>query len=432
MESEVKKMEKRKPRPFVTTLVVLFVFLFVVLIAALAFPSPILRHIFSRVEAQTNIAITFDRAYFYFADGSLLCVKGLAVKRQDHHSMNFDLQAESVQMPAMFPNDFRSPVLIITGLRGIIERVGNDPDPAASEKTYVSALMLVDTEVEFIDRTLERPFQERIQLNNFALSQTDLPALFAPYVCAGSGQIGAAMFAIVYNNQGSQKQQMEIVAVPFGLLAPYVPILDDIFISGSMNIQIEELAVETHKYLRVKIWLQPDCEIKSANEMLAPALQGALQQLDPSSMPELQDLQRKIERLKTFAESMRSEVDRVARIMDRLSILVPREVREEYEKFKSQYDRAIVGYNEWNIKFATLLQELDQIKVRIVADTFQAFIDSGVPIEVELQEVDGEWQYDAYAVVIGLVERHYHAIIATVYQKRIQEIRDAVDRLLVL
>ena len=443
MSNEATKSAKRTKRPFLATLSVLFVFLFIALVVAFVLPSVVLRHLFSRVEAQSGIAITFNRAYFYLADGSFLNIEGLAIKRQNHHDMNLDLRAEGVQMPAMFPADFRSPVLLVTGLHGTIERVSSTPQAEGSvpaneserreerqEGVFIQALILNNSEINFIDRTLAQPFQTTIHVSEFDIFKVDHRSLFEPYVFRGQGQIGTARFAITHNPDDI-KQQLGLAEVPFSLLAPYAPVLDDIFVSGSMNIQIDELSDETQKRLRINIWLLPDCRIKSADELLAPALQAALRQLDSSSVPELQDLQRRIERLRTNATSVRGELDRVTQIVDRLSALAPRNVREEYERFRSQYDRAMAAHDEWNARFETLLQDLDQVKVRIVEDTFRAFINSGTPIEIDLHEVDGEWQYDWYDVVIRLIERNYRTIIATQYQSRIQEIRDAVDRLLV-
>ena len=437
MSKEANNSTKKTKRPFLTTLAVLFVFLFGVLIVAFVLPSMVLRHIFSRVETQTGIVITFDKAYLYLADGSFLSIEGLAIKRQNHHSMNFDLQAESVQMPAMFPADFRSPVLFVRGLRGTVERVGNEPEPTGGgehreerrEEAFINALMFDNSEINFIDRTLAQPFQTTIRINEFDVFQVNQQSLFEPYVFRGHGQIGTAKFAIVINPDDI-RQQIGLAEVPFALLAPYAPVLDDIFASGSMNIQIDELSDEMQRRLRINIWLLPDCRIKSADELLAPALQAALRQLDNVAVPELQDLRQRIERLRAPAESARGRLDEVTRIIDRLNVLVPRNVRDDYERFRREYDRAMAAHDEWNVRFETLLQDLDQVKIRIVEDTFQAFIDSGAPIEIDLHEVDGEWQYDWYDVVVRLIERNYRAIIASQYQSRIQEIREAVDRLL--
>ena len=443
MDSETKNSTKKQKRPFLTTLGILFVFLLVLLIGAWIVPPVALRYVFSRIETQTGITITFDKAYLYLADGSFLYIKGLAAKRHHHPASNFDLKADWVQMPAMFPADFYSPVLLISGLRGTIERVGSDPADnserqenkeetveTAPETTPISALMLMDTEITFIDRTLGKLFETTIQIEKFAASKTDGSALFAPYVCGGTGKISTAPFAIAYGLD-DYKQQIELAEIPFNFLAPYAPVLDDIFASGSMRMRIDELPGETLKQLHVSIWLQPDCKIKPANEILAPTIQTALRQLDQSSVSELQDVQKKIERLKTFAESLHNEVDKHANLVGAIMSLAPRDVREKYENVKNQYDRARAAYDESNTKFETLLRELDQIKIRIIEDTFQAFINSGIPIEIDLQEVNGEWQYDGYAVVTGLIERNYQTLLTTEYQRRIQEIRDAVDRLLV-
>ena len=434
MDNKTNNPVKKSKRLFFMA-AVLFVFLLVVLIAVLVFPAPVLRYVFSCVESKTGIAITFDKAYFYIADGPFLSIDGLTAKRQNHRASNFDLQAESVRMSAMISKDFYSPVLLVSGLRGTIERVGNESadkgqrkEKATSKNTYIHALMLVDVEVDFIDRTLEKPFQTMIQIEKFAASKTDSPSLFAPYACLGKGFISSAEFGIM---REEYRARVSLSEVPLGLFAPYAPVLDDIFVSGSVNIFIDDWTDETQKKLWVSIQLQPDCKIKPANEIIAPAIQAALRQLDNSSVSELQDLKRKIERLKVPAEAVRTRFNEVAKIIDSLSFLAPRDVREEYEKIKSQYDRAMAAHTEWNAKFETLQRELDQVKVRIIEDTFQAFIDSGAPIEIELQEVDGAWQYDGDEVVAGLIERNYRTIINTKYQKHIQEIRDSVDRLLV-
>ncbi|MCL2709705.1 MAG: hypothetical protein FWE95_02395 [Planctomycetaceae bacterium] len=444
MKSETKKPEKRRKRPFLTTLGVLIVFLIVVLIAALALPPVALRYVFSRVEAETGITVTFDKAYLYLDDGSYLYIEGLAIKRQKHHSSNLDLKVESVRMPAMFPADFYSPVLYVNGLRGTIERVGsepakkeNDKEERASQKFDLKALLVRDVQIDFIDRTLEKPFQTTIQVEYFFVHQVGQPSLykrtllFEPYEFMGEGKIGTAQFRSVgISMNPSPPLHLKLTEVPFDLLSPYAPVLDDIFVKGSMNIEVHDITNETQKRVYVKIWLQPDCKIKSANEILAPAIQAALRQLDQNSMPELPDVRKKIERLKTSAEPIRAELDRATRVLDSLRVLAPREVRDEYDKIKNQYDKAMWAYDEWNAKFETFVQDLDRAKNRIVENTFQAFIDADVPIEVKLQEVDGEWQYDGYAVVIGLVERNYQTILAAEFQRRFQEIQDAVERLL--
>ena len=183
--------------------------------------------------------------------------------------------------------------------------------------------------------------------------------------------------------------------------------------------------------MRIAITLLPDCALKSADQLLAPAIQAALQQLDQSSLPSLPELRKKIERLRISADSIRAEIDKVTPIIDALKTLAPRDVREKYEKFKSQYDRAKADYTEWNTKLETLAQDLDRVKVGIVEDTFRHFINSGVPIEIELQEVDGKWNYDAYETVVRLVEKNYRTIVETEFQKRISEIQNAVNRLLI-
>jgi nucleotide-binding universal stress UspA family protein len=220
--------------------------------------------------------------------------------------------------------------------------------------------------------------------------------------------------------------------MPLGLLAPYAPALDDIFDSGSMNINIDDLTDEKQRKIRIAVTLLSDCRIKSADEILAPAIQAALQTLDQSALPDVHELKGKIERLKLSTESLRTELEGVAKIVDTLKALAPRDVREKYDKYKNQYDRAKKSYDEWDTKFAALLKDLDRVKVGIVEDTFQHFIKSGTPIEVDIQEVEGEWQFDAYETVVRLVEKNYRTILTGEYQKRIQELRDAVDKLSIL
>jgi len=420
---------KRKKRPFLTALGVLCVLFLIVICAVLIYPAPILRYVFSRVEVQSGIILTFEKAHIYFGNGSSLTLNGLAAKRHNHHVGNFDVTAERVEL-FMF-----SGIVQVSGLRGTYERAGNVPADKnghegkenTSQTTFFSALTLTDVEVVFIDRTLERPFQATIRLENFVVASTGMRSLFEPYVCIGTGQIESAEFIISLD---SHKHKIEFTEVPLGLFAPYAPVLDDIFVSGSMNIFVDDLSDAAQKRLRVSITLLPDCTIKPANEILAPTIQAALQKLDQSSVPELRDVKTKIERLKISSESLRTELDKAAQIIDTLKVLAPREVREKYENFKSRYDRATVSYGEWNTKFETLERELDQVKVGIVNDTFQHFIITGTPIEMDLHEVDGEWQYDWYDTVVRLIEQNYQSVIAAKYQARVQEMRDAVDRLL--
>ena len=444
MGSETKNPATERKRFFLIPLVVLVLFLLVVPLVAFVVPPMALRYVFSRVETETGIAITFGKAYIYLEEGTYLYIEDIAIKRQNHHSSNVDLKMESVRMPAMFPADFYSPVLYMRGLRGTVERVASGPtkenehqEEVVPNQFDVKALLLHDAQIDFTDRTLPKPFQATFQVEYFFAHDVGRPSIyerplvFEPYVLLTKGQIATAKFRTMQAEMSpSPPPYIEFTEVPLGLFAPYAPVLDDIFVKGSMNIAIYDQTDATRKRVHVSTLLQPDCKIKSANEILAPAIQMVLRQLDQSSLSELQDLKGKIERLKAPAESVRGKLDEIAPIIERLSFLAPREVREEYEKFKSQYDRAMAGYVEWNMKFETLLRELDQVKIRIIESTFQAFIDSGTPIEIELQEVDGEWQYDAYEVVSGLIERNYRTIITAEYQIRVQEIRTAVDRLL--
>ena len=436
MANETKDSQKKIKHPFLKTLGALVVFLVLLLIAAVVFPTPILRIIFSRIAAQSGITITFDRAYFYLADGSFLAIDGLALQLQNHHAYNFDLRAESLRMPAMFPNDFSAPVLYVSGLRGTYERISGEPEnenehqngtnETESKTFYIHALMLADAKVTFIDRTLEKPFQTTITIEEFCVVHSSRPSVLEPYSLATTrGQMDSAEFAGAIN-------KIELSHVPLGLFAPYAPVLDDIFVSGSVNIQIDDWTDETQKKLRLNIWLLSDCEIKSADEILVPAIQTALQQLDQSSEPALPELKGKIERLKTFAESIHNDLDRIMQVMDVVKVLVPPNVRQEYDNLKSRYDRATAAYIEWNGKYETLLQDMDKMKAGVVEDTFQRFIRLGMPIEIDLQEIDGEWQYDAYDVVVRLVENNYRTLIVPQFQQRIREIQEAVDRLLVL
>jgi len=437
--------EPTKPAPVkgkgcscLTALTLLFVLVFLAVGAVLIFPAPILRLALPYVETKTGIAVTFEKAQFAFgsltnkgADVGSLTINGLTVKRQKQHADNFDLKIEKVEVSLM-----PSGIVQVSGLRGIYERIDNQSidegghreDTTASKKTFINALMLQDAEVDFIDRTLEKPFQATVKVEQFAALNTGSSTLFEPYACLGNGQISSATFAIM---QQDDRPRITLSEIPFGLLSPYAPVLDDIFVSGGMNILVVDLSDEAQKKIRVHILLLPNCRIKSADEILAPAIQTALQKLDQSSIPALRDAKEKIERLKTSSASLRTELDKVAQIIDTLKVLAPRDVREKYENFKSRYDQVTNAYEEWNTKFATLLLDLDRMKVGIVSDTFRHFIESGTPIEIDLQQVNGEWQYDWYDVVIRLIEKNYQTLIATQYQRRIQEIVDSVDRLLV-
>ena len=418
----------KKKHLLLTTLGLFIVFLLIVLIAAVVFPAPILRYVFSRIEAQSGIAFTFDKAYFYLQNGSFLSIEGLAIKRQNHHASNFDLRIENVRMPAMMPGDFRSPTLLISGLHGTYERVSNDSEEG--DNTYIRALMLLDSEVNFIDRTPETPLQVTIQVGECSIFQTSSPSLFDPYTFSAHGQISSAKFITGFTKGSAIGEYggllIEITEMPLGLFAPYAPVLDDIFDFGSMNIKIDDLTDKTQKKMRVAVTLLPNCRIKSADKIIAPAIRAALQTLDQSALNELHDLKGKIERLKTVSESWRTELEEVSRMMDTLRVLIPRDLREKYDKYKSQYDRARTIYGEWD----NLSKDLDRLKISIVEDTFQQFIASGVPIEIDLQEVDSTWQFDAYDMVVHLVEKNYRTVLTTKYQKRIQEIRNTVDRLL--
>ena len=419
---------QRRKRPFLRLLKWLFLLLFVIFIVIFLFPAPVLRIIFSCVETQTGISITFEKAHLYLVKGPTLLINGLTIKRQNHHDNNFDIKADQLEI---LIDSFIPSTVHISGLLGTYARIGKS---TTSTKAYVSVLTVEDAQIDFIDRTLEKPFQTTIQIEKFDATAIPNTSLFEPYICSALGQISSAKFIVQHNNSfeaGNIKQNVWLIDVPLGLFASYAPILDDIFVSGSMNIQIDDISDATQKKLRVAVILLPDCQIKSADDILVPAIQTALQKLDQFSLPALHDLKGKIEKLKMSSESLRSELDKVAQIVDTLKVLVPRDVREKYEHYKSQYDRARNAYEEWNTKYTTLLQELDRVKNRIVEDTFQHFIKSGVPIELDLQEVDGAWQCDWYDIAVRLIEKTYQKQITTEYQNRIHEMLDSVDRLLI-
>ncbi|MDR0326735.1 MAG: hypothetical protein LBI05_00410 [Planctomycetaceae bacterium] len=431
-KTETKDFVKKKKFSLFTMFYVLLGIICVTVIAAVVFPAPILRYVFSRIEVQSGIAVTFDKAYFYFHEGSFLALDGLTVRRHDHPTDNFDLSAKSVRMSAMVPKDFYSPILLISGLRGTYERVGiegkkgNHQPGDEDGKIPIHSLMLVDAEVEFIDRTPEKPFQITVQIKEFYAEATEQISLLSPFTCSGKGQISAADFGIDFSTDDARK--MEIAGIALGLFAPYAPVLDDIFDSGNMNIKVDDLTDATRKKLRISVTLLPDCRIKSADKILTQGIQAALNSLDQDSLPSLPELKGKIGRLKTTAESLRTELDKVAKVLDTLKVLAPPNVRNEYEKFKKEYDRTKATYDEQNVKFETLLRDLDRVKVSIVEDTFQRFLESGVPIEIDLQEEGGEWNFDAYETVTRLVEKNYRTILTADYDKRIREMCDAVDR----
>lgn len=418
---------KRKKRPLWILLSILSVLLIVVLLVVVIFPSVVLRHIFSRVESQTGIALTFDRAYFYLSEGSFLAIDGLAAKRQNHHDSNFDFTAASVRMPAMVPADFYSPTILVSGLHGTYERVGKDSETTTDSTTsdsFVKTLILSDAEIVFIDRTPEKPFRTTIFIKEFWAVCDHRPSLFDPFTCSMQGQIDTAAARVDWTE--NEKQKIVVSRVPIQLFVPYAPVLSDIFDAGSFNIQVDDLSDETQKKIHIALVLLSDCEIKPADEILAPAIQAALQKLDQSSIPALHDLKGKIDRLKNFMESLHPKLDKVAQIVARLKVLAPPDVRAEYEKFNSEFDRAKTVAESWT----ALMHDLDAIKANIVSDTFQHFVASGRPIEIDLHQENAEWQCDWYDVVVRLVEKNYREIIETQYVKRIQEIRDAVERFL--
>jgi len=429
---EPKNTALKKFRPLVTLSKALVILFLIAIVALLVYPAPILRAAFSRIGTQSGISLTFDRAYFYVGDGLCLHVIGLTIERYNHTESNFAFTAESVWMPAMFPDDFRSPVLFVSGLRGSFERVGNiekasEPTEGTQRFDYLQGLMLTDAVIDFIDMTPEKVFQTTVRIEECNVFRAAFPSLFEPYYLSSVfGQIDSAAFIAVADNE---KRVLGFREVPLTLFAPYAPVLDDIFVAGSMNIRIDDLTDETQKKLRIGVVLLPDCQLKPANEILAPAVQAGLRKLDQTSVSDLHDLQRRIEKWKTDVDTLRVEVDRVVQIIDRLKALAPPNVRQEYEKFKSQYDRATADYEEWNGKFTSLVRDLDLEKVRILESTFQHFIRSGTPIEIDLQETDGKWEYDFYETVVRLIEKNYREIFVAEYLPRIQEIRSTLDRL---
>ena len=432
--------QKRKRSCLPTLLSGMILLLFAVVATVIIYPAPILRFIVSRIEAQSDIVLTFEKAYFSIGG---LVLHGVSAQRQNHRDSNVDLTAKTVRIA--IPSCSR-PLASVSGLRGTYEIVGNKPaekksgngdtaikpnpkEQKEAKRNYLGGkkvLLLTDAEVSVIDRTPEKPFQATIQITDLdILCRFMGDGLLGAYACRGRGQVDAADL-FVATNEALVRQ------IPLGLLAPYVPVLDDVFASGSMDIHVVDISEDSQKMLHVRIWLLPDCRIKSADEILVPAIQTALKKLDPSSQPQLRDLKGKIEKLKMSSESLRSEVDKVAQILDTLKALAPRDVREKYESYKSKYDRIKNASEEWNIKFDALLLELDKLKVGIVNDTFQHFIETRVPIEMTLHEENGEWQYDWYETVVQLIDNTYQARIAVEYQKRIQEMLDSVDRILVL
>jgi hypothetical protein len=249
-------------------------------------------------------------------------------------------------------------------VRGTIERVGSEENKEKAGngskgegEINLHALMLLDVDVVFVDRTPAKTFGTTIQVEKFSATNTDQFSLFSPYTCSGFGQISAAKFGIDYSAEDARK--IEITGMPLGLFAPYAPMLDDIFDSGSMNIKIDDLTDATQKKMRIALTLLQDCKIKSADQLLAPAIQAALQQLDQSALPSLPESRKQIERLRLSAESIRAEIDKITPILDTLKTLAPRDVRDKYEKFKKQYDRTKMDYDEWNAKFETLVRDLD-------------------------------------------------------------------------
>jgi len=414
-----------------SALSILAVLIIVVFMSILLFIAPIMRTVFSHVEAQSGITITFDRAYFTYGEGPFLSFDGLNIHRQNHREENYDLRAANVQVPIMFPADIYAPILFITGLRGTYEKVSDAPtkEDEQSNSFHIAQLHLKDVEIEYIDRTLIMPFQTTVMIEESYAIYKDKPVLFEPYLLGGEGKLGPAKFEIKHNKD-DLKQTIELTEIPYALLTPYAPVLKDIFASGGMNVSMKELSDDTQKKVRISITLLPNSVIKPADEILAPAIQAMLNKLDQSSIQTLRDIQGNIDRLKKNTESLHAQVNEVAMILDTLKALAPRDVREKYENFKSKYDRAMASYDDSKIKFDTLLRELDQVKLGIVNDTFQYFIKSGVPIEIDLQQVDGQWQYDGYEIVSRLIEKNYQALINDEYKKRIKEVQDSVERML--
>ncbi|MCL2005901.1 MAG: hypothetical protein FWG73_07015 [Planctomycetaceae bacterium] len=431
----------------------LILFLLLALIAAgiaiLAQPAPIFRMLFDRVETQTGISITFDRVYILYdlqkepADAlrrGRLTFKGLALKRQNHPVINFDLTAETVRF-SFLPYRYRHTT--VSGLRGTIEKTGSRRDAELSgaesilESDWMDTFRLSrfeDIEVECIDRTLAEPFHTTVRLEFGWISTigNNTTSLLAPYVMEIHGQIDSAPFFIAHNYPKEQVnilQNARIGRIPIALFAPYAPILDDIFAAGTMNIDANDLSDASQKKLRLTITLQPDCRIKPADALLSPTIQTALQDLDDSVLPDLLVLQERVARLRRNTESIRADLDRVSGIIEALRVLAPRDVRQQYDRFRVQYDRAVADYDEWNGRVETLVLELDRIKIRVIEDTFERFIESGNPIVIELQELDGDWVFDANEAVIRLLEDNYRIMVLEL-QEHIREVRRAVERLL--
>ena len=423
----------------------LCIVLLIIFVSALVYPAPIFRMVFERIENQTDIAITFDRVYFSYdiekepADAlrrGRMTFKGLNVKRQDHPVFNFNLTAETVQF-AFLPFRYRHST--VSGLRGIVEKTGERPMNHHTEPEMNNDLMqtfrlrfLEDVEIDFIDRTLAKPFQMTIQIVTASMSQNEANtvSLFAPYVFSGFGQIDSANFVIAREGlpPDNFEQQAKITEIPIALFAPYAPVLDDVFAAGTMNMGIEDLSDATQKKIRLAITLLPDCRIKPANEILAPALQIALQNLDSDVLPALLELQNRVVRLRNNSEAIRAELERVTEILDVLRVLAPRDVRERYDNFRARYDRAKTNYEEWNSRVESLVWELDGIKVRVIEETFQRFIETGDPIVMEVYETDGDWQFDAYGMLVHLIESNYRVLVLE-FRQHLREVLNAVDRL---
>ena len=124
---------KRKGSLCLRILGVLFVLLVIALVAAVLYPAPILRVVFSRVEAETGIAVTFDQADLNLGKHRLL-LSGLTAKQQNPHAGHFDLKAEKVYLffDLFSPSD--SLFFDVYGLRGTYEITGNDPAKKAGNR----------------------------------------------------------------------------------------------------------------------------------------------------------------------------------------------------------------------------------------------------------------------------------------------------------
>lgn len=417
---------------------ILFLLLLCIVFYFLFFPAPIARFVLARLETKTGIAVTFEKTYFNLGKRALT-FENVTAKRQNHPESNFDFQAATVHVD--IPPQSKHPngafFLTVSALRGTYERTGKDGrnerkdnGNKANKPSWQSRkklLCLTDSEIVFIDKTLPQPFQATISFPNFDVTQfphADNASMFGEYSLRGGGHINATTFFGIATNESL------LQPVPIEMIAPYLPILNDIFLTGSVSINMNDLTTEKQKLVLVKLYFSKDCQFKSADEILVPSIQSALRHLDQSSMPTLPELREKMGHLKTVSQSLRVEIDKVAPIVEALSALAPREVREKYDRLRRQYDRLRNTPDELEAKLNVLLHDLDKMKTNLLADTLQHFIETRTPIEFYAKEIDGRWHADWEDAVVRLIEQNYQTLIADEYQMRIRELLDSVNQLL--